>query len=215
MNGNAYKKLATLVDAVEKLALLPENEFVKNTKLVAEIRNAFEVHNLDSIINSSLQEMREIQNMHSDNNVSQDQLIHAYAQREHERVKGIDCKDKFITKIINDDNEIEEIKIESNEKADEKFSSVFNTVYADGAVKINVTGDPSTLMSYIDYTPYRLNYIDYLSVPTLSEMVDKPLAIAFKDFPTVDSKNKKFNEAVKKLISKNNIESVIKDALFY
>ena len=215
MNGNAYKKLATLVDAVEKLALLPENEFVKNTKLVAEIRNAFEVHNLDSIINSSLQEMREVQNTHSDNNVSQDQLIRAYAQREHERVKDIDCKDKFITKIINDDNEIEEIKIESNEKADEKFSSVFNTVYADGAVKINVTGDPSTLMSYIDYTPFRLNYIDYLSVPTLSEMVDKPLAIAFKDFPTVDSKNKKFNEAVKKLISKNNIESVIKDALFY
>ena len=53
MSGNAYKQLATLVDAVEKMALLPQNEIVNNQQLVAEIRNAFSVHNIDSIINSA------------------------------------------------------------------------------------------------------------------------------------------------------------------
>ena len=34
MSGNAYKQLATMVDAVEKLALLPQNEIVNNETLI-------------------------------------------------------------------------------------------------------------------------------------------------------------------------------------
>lgn len=216
MSGNAYKQLATMVDAVEKLALLPNNELVNNEKLVAEIRNAFSVHNIDSIINSAQREIQEFKNNQSQNTFTQTYLLHAFAQREHDRLQNAPGK-AYETTIVNADDKdgFAEPPAKANNNAEEKFSSVFNTVYADGALKINVPGDPSTLTSYINYTPYRINYIEYLSMPTLSEMVDRPLAIALKKFPKVKSENKKFNEAVEKLIHKHKIKHVIKDAMFY
>ena len=216
MSGNAYKQLATMVDAVEKLALLPQNELVNNEKLVAEIRNAFSVHNIDSIINSAQREIQEFRNNQTHNTMTQTHLLHAYAQRENDRLQNAPGK-SYETTIVNaaDTEGFSEPPAKANNNTEEKFSSVFNTVYADGALKINVTGDPSTLNSYINYTPYRVNYIEYLSMPTLSEMVDRPLAIALKKFPKVKSENKKFNEAVEKLIHKNKIKHVIKDAMFY
>ena len=99
--------------------------------------------------------------------------------------------------------------------ADKKFSAVFNSVYSDGAVKINTPSDPSTLSSYIDYTPYRVNFAEYLSVPTLSELVDRPLAMALKKFPKVKSDNKQFNRAVTKIIERRSVKGVVKDAVFY
>lgn len=216
--NNAYKQLSILVDSVEKLALLPENEVVQNKQLVSEIRNAFEVHNIDSIINSAKRELMEIRNsQNNQSNINQNNLIYAYAQREHMRVRNIK-KDEFkpyITQIVNSNEELKPKELKASDTAEQKFSSAFNTVYADGAVKINVPGDPSALMTYIDYSPYRINYIEYLSMPTLSEMVDRPLAIALKKFPKINSDNKKFNEAVEKLIHKRKIKNVIKDALFY
>lgn len=216
MSGNAYKQLATMVDAVEKLALLPNNELVNNERLVTEIRNAFSVHNIDSIINSARREIQDFKNNQSQNTFTQTHLLHAFAQREHDRLQNAPGK-SYETTIVNaDDKEgFSEPPAKANNKAEEKFSSVFNTVFADGALKINVPGDPSTLMSYINYTPYRINYIEYLSMPTLSEMVDRPLAIALKKFPKVKSESKKFNEAVEKLIHKHKIKHVIKDAMFY
>jgi len=215
---NAYKQLSLMVDAVEKLALLPENEVVQNKQLVTEIRNAFEVHNIDGIINSAMRELQEIKNsQNSNNNINQNNLVYAYAQREHDRVKNIKSGEfkPYITEIINATEDLKDKLVKASQVAESKFTSAFNSVFADGAVKINVTGDPSTLMSYIDYSPYRINYIDYLAMPTLAEMVDRPLSIALKKFPTIETKNKKFNEAVETLIHKRKIKHVIKDALFY
>ena len=219
-SNNPYKLVSNMIEAVEKLVILPESEITKNGQLVVEIRNAFETHNIDSIINSAMNELNEIRsnkNSQSMNSMDQNNLIYAYAQRENDRVSNIkkdNCK-PYITEIINADAELKNTLIKASEPAEEKFSSAFNTVFSDGAVKINVPGDPSTLMSYVDYTPYRTNYIEYLSMPTLSEMVDRPLSIALKKFPKVESENKKFNETVEKLIHKRQVKSVIKDALFY
>lgn len=217
MNQNPYKLLATLVDAVEKMALLPQNEIVNNQGLVAEIKNAFSAHSIDSIINSAQREIQEFRNNQVQNTASYRDLLNIYAQRETERLENAPGK-AYETMIINaNDKEgfVNPPATVKNSKIEKKFESVYNTVFADGAVKINVPGDPSTLMSYINYTPYRINYIEYLSMPTLSEMVDRPLAIALKKFPKVKSENKKFNEAVEKLVRKHKIKHVIKDAMFY
>lgn len=216
MSGNAYKQLATLVDAVEKLSLLPENEITNNGQLVAEIRNAFSVHNIDNIINSAQREIQDFKNRQAENSFNHNHLLHAYAQRETDRLQNAPGRE-YVTNIVNaDDTEgFQEPPAGAHNNSEKKFQTAFNTVYADGALKINVTGDPSTLQSYINYTPYRINYIEYLSMPTLSEMVDRPLAIALKKFPKVKSENKKFNEAIEKLIHKHKIKHVIKDALFY
>lgn len=217
MNQNPYKLLATMVDAVEKMALLPQNEVINNQGLVAEIKNAFSAHSIDSIINSAQREIQEFRNNQVQNTASYTDLLSIYAQRETERLQNAPGK-AYETMIINaDDKEgfVPAPATAKNSKVEKDFETVYNTVFADGALKINVPGDPSTLTSYINYTPYRINYIEYLSMPTLSEMVDRPLAIALKKFPKVKSKNKKFNEAVEKLIHKHKIKHVIKDAMFY
>ncbi|MBN2402001.1 MAG: hypothetical protein JXN64_06355 [Spirochaetes bacterium] len=211
---NPYKQLSILVDSVEKLYLLPENEVIGNKKLVAEIQNAFSVHNIDGIINSAMQELAEIRNNET-NNMNQNSLLFAYAAREDDRVKHAKVDKTCITEIVKAENEIKFEPFKASRKADKAFSSVFNSVYSDGALKINTSTDPSMLMTYMDYSPYRINYYEYLSMPTLSEMVDRPLAIALKKFPTVNSPNDKFDEAVVNAINLKKIKSVIKDALFY
>ena len=215
---NPLNTLATMVNAVEKLYVLPESELANNSKLVEEIKNAFSVHNVDGFLNAIQNEMAEARNMQAyEHKASTQQLLNAYAEREHDRSarsSGI----PYVTEIINEaDQEILRggKPGKPGRTSDKKFSSVFNSVYSDGAVKINTPSDPSTLLSYIDYSPYRVNYAEYLSVPTLSELVDRPLAIALKKFPAVKSDNKKFNEAVEKAIDRKKIKSVIQDALFY
>lgn len=213
---NALNALGTLVNAVEKLYLLPPSEITGNGKMVAEIQNAFSAQNIDGIINGLKNELAETRNQQysAQPSMSQESLLHAYAQRETDRMMNAKGK-AYTTTIINAGETLENVAANASADAEKKFETVFNSVYADGAVKINTTTDPSRLLSYIDYTPYRLNFMEYLSIPTLSEMVDRPIAIALKKFPKVNTHNDKFNEAIEAFIHKKKIHSVIKDAIFY
>lgn len=223
-NQNPLHQLQLLVNATEKLYLLPPSEITGNGKMMTEIKNAFSSHNIDGILNNIRNEMIEARNMRPEQTIGQDQLLNAYAQREHDKVvnSGKDWK-PYVTEIVNAtpprvENSKKPSKIEplaATKKADDKFLTVFNSVYSVGALEVNTAKDPTTLMSYIDYSPYRANYKEYLSVPTLSEMCDRPLAIALKKFPEVNSENDKFNKAIIKAIKKKKIKHVIKDAMFY
>ena len=135
----------------------------------------FSVHNIDSIINSAQREIQEFKNNQSQNTFTQTHLLHAFAQRENDRLQNAPGK-AYETTIVNaDDKEgFAEPPAKANNNAEEKFSSVFNTVYADGALKINVTGDPSTL-NIIIITPLTESINIISSMPTLSENVDSPL----------------------------------------
>ena len=215
---NPYKTLAVMVDSIEKLYTMPHNEIIDNKQLVAEIKNAFSVHNVDSIINSARNELIEAKNMQHHSSATQSQLLHAYAAREHDRVKHAEVKNEYVTTIVKAADDLPAdglMNVKVDKAIEDKFATVFNSVYSDGAVKINTPSDPSTLMTYIDYSPYRVNYAEYLSMPTLPEMVDRPLAIALKKFPEVTSKSEKFNKEIIKAIRKKKIKAVIKDALFF
>jgi hypothetical protein len=182
--------------------------------MLNEVRNAFSAHNVDQIINGAMNEMIETKN---EQMYSQNHLLKAYAERENNKVSNIKDKDftPYFTEIVKASDSITAKNIKASEKADQEFATVFNSVYADGAVKINIPSDPSMLNSYIDYSPYRVNYAEYLSVPTLSEMVDRPISIALKKFPKVKSDNEEFNKAIEKIIDRKKLKSVIKDAIFY
>jgi hypothetical protein len=215
--SNPYILLSNMVDSVEKLAMLPENEVIQNKTLVTEIVNAFSTHNIDSIINAASREIQEIKNRETAVNTDTNQLLRAYAIREHDRVKNkeADKFESFITKIVRADNALKDKPLKASAGANNEFSSVFNSVYANGAIKINTSTDPTVLSTYMDYSPYRINYVEYLAMPILSEMVDRPIAIALKKFPYIDTKNDKFDKAIEKAIRRKNIKNVIKDALFY
>lgn len=211
------ESLAMLVNTAEKLYTLPHDEILRNTVMVDEMKTAMSAHNIDNIINGIVNEYNTQKEYSHIPATSENALLFAYAQREHKRVKNATAK-PYVTEIVNA-NDFE--KLQKNElpkkatRTDEKaFSSVFNSVYSNGAVKINTPNDPSTLMSYIDYSPYRVNYAEYLSVPTLPEMVDRPITMAMKNPFEVKTKNEKFKTALEDAFKRVKLQSVIKDMLF-
>jgi hypothetical protein len=212
------EQLAVMTSALEKLSLLPRDEVLLNTQMVAEIKNTLAASNIDAVITGIVNEYNETRNMRDAPTAGENALLYAYAQREHKRLKNTGGKE-YVTEIVNADHfgelkKMGEPPTKAPRRAEESFSSVFNSVYSNGAVKINTPSDPSTLMSYIDYSPYRVNYTEYLAVPTLSEMVDRPVAMALKKPFKVKSKNEQFTAALETAFKKVKLQSVIKDMLF-
>lgn len=213
--NNPIGALQVMVDTAEKLYTLPSNEILQNGKLVEEMRSAISAHNVDEIINAARNAVNEFANRTTTRVRDDKELLFAYAQREHRRMKDVEGQ-TYITKIMNaEDKYSDTAPAKTRGKAEQHLSSVFNSIYSNGAVKINTPADPSTLMSYIDYSPYRVNFSEYLSVPTLSEMVDRPISMAMKKFPKIKSKNPQFEEVLTGVFKKVNIHNVIKDAIFY
>ena len=171
--NNPILGLQTLVDTAEKLYTLPPSEILQNGELVKEMRDAISAHNIDGIINGLVNDFTQSKTAQT---VSESALLHAYAKKEATRISDDDKP--YVTEIINAGG----APTGKLKKPSRKALAAFNSVYANGALKINTPSDPSLLMSYIDYSPYRVNYSEYLSVPTLSEMVDRPIAMALKKF---------------------------------
>ena len=217
---NAVKTLETTVNVLEKLMTLPVSEILDNPKMRQEIRNCITTHNIDGMLNAfrnDLMNERNLQKQENPQRMSENQLLHAYAQRENGRLANAEKWPMHTTEIVTADKTYtgETTALNATAEADKIFENVFNSVYSNGAVKINTPSDPSVLGTYIDYSPYRMNYIEYLSMPTLAEMVDRPLAIALKKFPKVNTDNEQFNDALEKFFHKKKIYHVIKDAIFY
>ena len=212
------EELAVMTSVLEKISLLPRDEILLNNQMVTEIKNTLSASNIDAVITSIVNEYNEMRNVRDMPTTSENALLYAYAQREHKRLKSATGKE-YVTEIVNADHlsdlqKHDKLPVKATRRAEETLSSVFNSVYSNGAVKINTPSDPSTLMSYIDYSPYRVNYTEYLSVPTLSEMVDRPIAMAMKNPFEVKTKNEKFKAALEKVFKKVRLQSVIKDMLF-
>lgn len=212
------EELAMMTSVLEKISLLPRDEIVLNNQMVTEIKNTLSASNIDAVITGIVNEFNDARNVRDVPAVSENALLHAYARREHKRFEKAEGKTYF-SEIVNADH-FEELKKQSGipmkatRREEDKFSSVFNSIYANGALKINTSQDPSLLMSYIDYSPYRVNYTEYLSVPTLSEMVDRPIAMAMKNPFEVKTKNEKFKAALEEKFKHVKLQSVIKDMLF-
>jgi len=212
------EELATLTNALEKLCLLPRDEIILNQSMVTEIKNTLAASNIDALITGIVNEYNDARNARNVQTASENALLHAYAQREHRRLKDAGGRE-YVTEIVNADH-LDELRkqaappVKAKRRDEERFSSVFNSIYSNGAVKINTPSDPSTLMSYIDYSPYRVNYTEYLSVPTLSEMVDRPIAMAMKKPFKIKSENEQFKAALEKAFKTVQAQSVIKDMLF-
>ena len=211
---NPISLLQTATDAVEKLTLLPRDEVLLNANLVSGIRDAFSKHNIDGILNAARNAMSEFTDQHEQRYNQGQDLINAYVRREHDRVKNTDAK-PYITEIINAGVAPNEKPTRHRGKSEKDFAGIFNSIYSNGALKINTPSDPSTLMSYIDYSPYRVNYSEYLSVPTLSEMVDRPIAMALKKPPKIKAENEQFADVLENKFKRVKLSSVLKDAIFY
>lgn len=100
-------------------------------------------------------------------------------------------------------------------KETKKFIEAYNSLYSNRSLQINTPNDPTLIGSYIDYSPYTINYQYYLSIPTLSQTIDYPLAMATKDIPEIKFDDKKLSEKIKKRIRRSMFMNDLKRLLFY
>lgn len=214
---NAMKNLGVFIDALDKMAQLPAAEIAENPELKAQIKNVVSAQNIENVLVALLNDLNAQVSNSQRPAPARDNLLMTYARRETARLK--DAKgETFKTEIVNFDKlktAAANALPAADKETEQAFAAAFNTIWADGAIKINTPGDPSLIGSYLDYTPYRANYISFLSIPTLDQMINRPLDLAFKKFPKIKSENKKFVEAAEKYIVSEQIPAVMRDAVFF
>ena len=96
-----------------------------------------------------------------------------------------------------------------------EFREVYHSIYSNVGLQINTSKDPTLVGNYIDYTPYLYNYKDYLAIPTLSRIVDKPIAFALRDLPDVVFDDKKLTKAFSDHFTKINFRETLAKMLLY
>lgn len=217
---NAVKNMSVFIDALDKMAQLPAAEIAENPVLKEQIKNAVSAQNVENVLVQLLNDLHEqvAQAGRPQAAARGGNVLYEYARRETARLKDAGGE-VFRTMIV----DAEQMKTEAanalppraDDETEKRFAEAVNTIWADGAIKINTPGDPSLVGSYLDYTPYRANYISFLSIPTLDQMVNRPLDLAFKKFPKIKSKNDKFVKAVEKYLVSEQIPNVMRDSVFF
>lgn len=98
------------------------------------------------------------------------------------------------------------------------FKEVHHSIYSDVGLQINSLKDPTLVGNYIDYTPYLYNYKDYLAIPTLSKIVDKPIAYALREMPEAifdGDDGKELSKALTDHFTKMNLRETFAKMLLY
>jgi len=98
------------------------------------------------------------------------------------------------------------------------FREVHHSIYSDVGLQINSLKDPTLVGNYIDYTPYLYNYKDYLAIPTLSKIVDKPIAYALREMPEAifdGDDGKELSKALTDHFTKMNLRETFAKMLLY
>jgi len=95
------------------------------------------------------------------------------------------------------------------------FKEVHHSIYSNVGLQINSMKDPTLVGNYIDYTPYLYNYKDYLAIPTLAKIVDKPIAYALRDLPKAVFDDKDLTKALTDHFAKMNFRETLAKMLLY
>lgn len=223
---SALKELSVLVNALDKFARMPIGEIAENKKMMAQISEVFNAHGVNQILNSIKAEMAAERNDRFNETIQKAEnrdFLLSYSRfkasqfRLEEKGRDIAATGPLSFDMASAPNAKEIVdreKIESTKEAAE-WLSVYNSVFSDGAIKINVPGDPTQMFSYIDYSPYIFNYAKYLSVPTLSEFIDRPIDLALKKLPEFEIAKVEAVTAFKKIIQREKLEHILRDYLLY
>jgi len=223
---NVTQQLQILVDSVDKLSRLKPMELAKNQKLTEQMSVVLSQHGLGRLVDAvqadyiaeKHEKFRQRPYRQDDNFLSSYakyksaafNVVKQGATTNHTMPINFGAVRAFNGQIESDKTKIEAIKRLPETKA---FAEIFNSIWASGALEINTPSDPTRLRSYIDYSPYLYNYAYYLSIPTLIQLVKRPINLALKKFPTVEFKKQELTEKMQKIFQRESIEDIIYDYL--
>lgn len=215
-------KLKILVDSVSMLSKLPIAELAENKKLIkemAEIMNAKGIGSIvDDLRNERIAEKNEAFNARS--KLQEPNLLNLYAQyKGAEFAQVSQSANHNYTEPVQFDSMRGAIaanaKTLSETKQAKDFASAFNSIYSSSSLQINTPNDPTILSSYLDYSPYLVNYIDYLGMPTLPRLVERPLDLAMKHAPEIETKDNALKELLEKVFLREHIYEILKQYMLF
>lgn len=93
------------------------------------------------------------------------------------------------------------------------YEDAFNSIFANKSIQIGTDRDPTFVQSYIDYSPYINNYQYYLSIPTLSQTIDKGIQIATRELPEIITDDDELTEELYKYINRTRFNEKVQKML--
>ena len=96
-----------------------------------------------------------------------------------------------------------------------KKIGAFNSIFSDHALQIRTPNDPTTISSFIDYSPYIWNYIYYLSIPTLAQTIDLSIQIATRQVPEITFQDDELKKALVKVFKRTRFVEKLQKMLLY
>lgn len=219
---NAEQRLKILIDALSILNSMPENKILEHPKLVEDIKSITSSASFAAILNDISQERQftKFQERKKENKVEHDLLSHYVRYQTeafHTLSKNAPTK---ITELVSATetralNANYENPFTRDEVKNGQYARAFNAIYSDQALQINTPRDPTLLQSYLDYSPYIVNYQKFLAVPTLAQTVRRPIMFATRELPDVEFENGDAGEAVEKFLQRENILHTTQKMLLY
>lgn len=229
---NPEQRLQILVNALYVMKSMPESAILENKKLVGEIKEIVSSPNFRAILNdiSGDLQMRKLARPEAATPMYEDLLKpyvkfqdHAFSMLERgapvkiteifkaNEIRAHNSKARYLPQVA---NPFTRPDIAQSDAAKE-FERAFNSIYSDRALQINTPRDPTFIESYIDYSPYIVNYKHYLSIPTLSQSIKRPIAMATDTLPKVEFEDKALSKTINLYLKRHKIKQKLEKLLFY
>lgn len=220
---NSIQKISTFFDGLEILSNMDVMKLAENGQLVKEMKDVMSSKNLWSIVSdidrerhyekqealNSKSKSKSKVDLSSNINPNSKEFLSLYSryQSAAHNVLRDNIPDKLIkytspvsmkgAQAFNSKNRNPMTRREiKNLPETRQFAEAFNSVFSNHALQIGTSQDPTLIQSYIDYSPYIWNYQWYLSIPTLSQTIDRQIDIATRVMPKIECKNKQFSDEI-------------------
>ncbi len=224
--------LHQLLSAIQVLKDLPVMKLAENKTLVREIQSVISGRNINGIIESMQRDYRLEQDAafntpKNSSSIGMDspEFHHLYAKYRGAAHNVLSEKaGKSFTQPISMSGAVAFNALSENPMFSKsilelpeakRFKEAFNSIYSDHALQIRTANDPTTISSFIDYSPYIWNYIYYLSIPTLAQTIDLSIQIATRQPPRIEMEDKELKKQIETVLKRTRFTEKLQKMLLY
>lgn len=216
---SAAQELHGVLRAINVLHSLPITQLAENKKLIDQVSGVVSSHTFHGLVE---QIKRDYENERAarltPGQKQNGDLLSTFVQWQNKVAqKYAKVAEPLETQIYNVGHKREKTGTVDTRRSKEyaEFREVHHSIYSTVGLQINSPKDPTLVGNYIDYTPYLYNYKDYLAIPTLSRIVDKPIAFALRDLPEVVFDKKELTKIFADHFHKMNLRETLTKMLLY
>lgn len=216
---SAAQELNDVLRAMNVLLSMPVSQLAENKRLVDQVSGVVSSLTFHSLVN---QIKRDYENERaarfSPGEKQNSDLISAFVQWQNRAAqKYAKVATPLETQIYNAAHKRKDFGRVDTRRTKEyaAFKEVHHSIYSNSGLQINSPKDPTLVGNYIDYTPYLYNYKDYLAIPTLSKIVDKPIAYALRELPEAICDDKELTKKISERMQRINFRETLAKMLLY